>query len=234
LYGFLLGALLSSQAFCDDDGLKKALQQKLGTPVESVTKTAYFGLYEIYAGGQILYTDKKMTAILSGPLLDAKTLKNVTAERMKILSAIKFSDLPLDLAIKTIHGDGSRLLATFEDPNCGYCKRLTKDLAKVDNVTIYTFLYPVLGAESVDKSRRIWCSPDRAKAWHGVMAEGKAPQEKADCESPIPKIMAYGRKLALTGTPALVFADGERIPGAIGPADIEEHLNRASRMVPSH
>ena len=129
----------SLSAAADEADIRKQMEAKLGTKVESVTKSGYLGLYEVYADGNIFYTDEKMSAIVvSGQLIDAKTMKNVTDERMKKLTAIKFGDLPLDRAIKQVRGDGKRVLATFEDPNCGYCKRLAKDLLKLDNVTVYT------------------------------------------------------------------------------------------------
>ena len=122
------------------------------------------------------YTDEKMTAFIAGgQLIEGKTMKNLTEERMRKLTAIKFSELPLERAIKQVRGDGKRVLATFEDPNCGYCKRLAKDLQKLDNVTIYTFLYPILSEDSIRKSKQIWCSADRAKAWNDWMVEGRAP-----------------------------------------------------------
>ena len=168
----------------DEADIKKAMEAKLGTKVESVTKSGYLGLYEVYADGNIFYTDEKMSAIVvSGQLIDAKTMKNVTDERMKKLTAIKFGDLPLDRAIKQVRGDGKRVLATFEDPNCGYCKRLAKDLLKLDNVTVYTFLL-------------------------------------------VTKNQEFGRKLNITGTPTMFFADGERIPGAIPLARIEQKLGQ--------
>ncbi len=136
-----LASLWIAAANADEADIKKAMEAKLGAKVESVTKSGYLGLYEIYADGNILYTDEKMTAFIAGgQLIEGKTMKNVTEERMRKLTAIKFSELPLERAIKQVRGDGKRVLATFEDPNCGYCKRLAKDLQKLDNVTIYTFL----------------------------------------------------------------------------------------------
>ena len=162
-----LASLFIATASADEAEIKKAMEAKLGAKVESVTKSGYLGLYEIYADGNILYTDEKMTAFIAGgQLIEGKTMKNVTEERMRKLTAIKFADLPLDRAIKQVRGDGKRVLATFEDPNCGYCKRLAKDLQKLDNVTIYTFLLPILSEDSLKKSKQIWCAADRSKAWN--------------------------------------------------------------------
>ncbi len=224
----LVLAIFSVSALADEASVKKAIESKLGGKVASVTKSPYLNLYEVYGEGQIFYTNEKVTAILAGTLIDGKTMKNVTAERMQKLTAIKFSDLPLDLAVKQVRGDGKRVMASFEDPNCGYCKRLAKDLVKLDNVTIYTFLYPILSPDSLEKSNQIWCSADKAKAWNDWMLDGKTPAAKADCDvSAVQKTVELGRKLAVSGTPTIFFADGARVPGAMPVAQIEKRLEQA-------
>lgn len=221
---FVLLALIGA-ATADEADVKKAMEAKLGAKVESVTKAGYLGLYEVFSDGNIVYTDEKATAFIVGPLIDGKTMKNVTEERMRKLTAIKFGDLPLERAIKQVRGDGKRVLATFEDPNCGYCKRLAKELQKLENVTIYTFLYPILSEDSVRKSKQIWCSADRARAWNDWMLDGKAPAGKEDCDtSAVGKNQEYGRKLNISGTPTMFFGDGERVPGAMPLARIEQKL----------
>lgn len=229
LFPMLVAGAFTSLAFADEAEIKKAMEAKLGTKVESVTKSGYLGLYEVYADGQLLYTDEKMTAIVVGAqLIDGKTMKNITDERMRKLTAIKFSELPLERAIKQVRGDGKRVMATFEDPNCGYCKRLAKDLQKLDNVTIYTFLLPILSEDSVRKSKQIWCSSDRAKAWTDWMVEGKAPAGREDCDTAaVTKNQEFGRKLNISGTPTMFFSDGERVPGAMPLARIEQKLGAA-------
>lgn len=209
--------------------IKKAMEAKLGTKVESVSKAGYLGMYEVYADGTIFYTDEKMTAIMvGGQLIDAKTMKNVTEERMRKLTAIKFSELPFERAIKQVRGDGKRVIATFEDPNCGYCKRLAKDLQKLENATVYTFLYPILSEDSLKKSKQIWCAADRAKAWNDWMVDGRAPSGKEDCDtSAITKNQEFGRRLNISGTPTIFFVDGERVPGAMPLAKIEQKLGQA-------
>jgi thiol:disulfide interchange protein DsbC len=229
LFPLTLAMVFGTQVMADEADIRKAMEAKLGTKVESVTKSGYMGLYEVYADGQLLYTDEKMTTIIvGGQLIDAKTMKNVTDERMKKLTAIKFSELPLERAIKQVRGDGKRIMATFEDPNCGYCKRLAKDLLKLENVTVYTFLYPILSEDSVRKSKQIWCSTDRAKAWNDWMVDGKAPAGREDCDtSAVTKNQEFGRKLNISGTPTMFFADGERVPGAMPLPRIEQKLGVA-------
>ena len=224
-----LASLFIATASADEAEIKKAMEAKLGAKVESVNKSGYLGLYEIYVDGNILYTDEKMTAFIAGgQLIEGKTMKNVTEERMRKLTAIKFADLPLDRAIKQVRGDGKRVLATFEDPNCGYCKRLAKDLQKLDNVTIYTFLLPILSEDSLKKSKQIWCAADRSKAWNDWMVEGRAPAGKDDCDtSAITKNQEFGRRLSISGTPTIFFADGERVPGAMPLAKLEQKLSQS-------
>jgi thiol:disulfide interchange protein DsbC len=216
-------------AHADEAEIKKAMEAKLGTKVESVSKSGYLGMYEVYADGAIFYTDEKMTAIVvGGQLIDAKTMKNVTEERMRKLTAIKFSELPFERAIKQVRGDGKRVIATFEDPNCGYCKRLAKDLQKLDNATVYTFLYPILSEDSLKKSKQIWCAADRSKVWNDWMVDGRAPSGKEDCDtSAVTKNQEFGRRLNISGTPTIFFVDGERVPGAMPLAKIEQKLGQA-------
>lgn len=225
----LLSCLLAAAgaASANEAEIKRLIESKFGGKVESVSKAGYLGLYEVYAEGGIFYTDEKVSAIIvGGQMIDGKNTKNVTEERLRKLTAIKFSELPLERAIKQVRGDGKRVLVSFEDPNCGYCKRLAKDLQKLENVTVYTFLYPILSEDSVRKSKQIWCAPDRAKAWNDWMVEGKTPAGREDCDTAtITRNQDYGRKLNISGTPTLFFADGERVPGAMPLARIEQMLN---------
>lgn len=223
-----LAATFSLLVFADEASVKKAVEAKLGSKVTSVSKSPYLGLYEVYAEGQILYTDEKLTAIIAGTLIDGATMKNITAERLQKLTAIKFSDLPLELAFKRVHGDGKRVLATFEDPNCGYCKKLAKDMAKLDNVTIYTFLYPILSPDSLEKSKQVWCATDKGKVWTDWMLDGKAPSGSSDCDTnAVQKSVELGRKLNVSGTPTLFFANGDRVPGAVPLTQIEKKLEQS-------
>lgn len=198
--------------------VKKLFTERFGAvAIDSITRTPY-GLYEVRVGSDLLYTDEKVTFVLDGTLIDAATKRNVTRERVEKLLAIKFDELPLNLAIKQVRGDGSRRIALFEDPNCGYCKQLRKSMKGIDNVTVYTFLYPILAPDSTTKSRAVWCSADKGKAWDDWMLDGKAPSANTNCDTPIDQIVALGKKLQVTGTPTIFFGDNTRVGGAI-PAD---------------
>jgi thiol:disulfide interchange protein DsbC len=204
--------------------IKRTLEGRLGgVKVDAVAKTPYLGLYEVRLDNEILYTDEKMNYIFSGNIIDGKSMQNLTEKRLRDLSAIKWENLPLDAAVKTVRGNGKRMLALFSDPNCPYCKRFEKDLAKVDDVTIYTFLYPILSEDSHEKSKAVWCSADKSKAWSELMLNGTVPAA-GRCDTPIEKNLALGRKYRVNGTPTLVFANGERVPGAISQAQLEKLL----------
>ena len=207
--------------------IKKAIEPRLGgAKIESIKETPYAGLYELRVAGDILYTDKKGEYLIIGHVYDAKTTRDLTRERIDDINKIKFSDLPLNDAIKQVKGDGKRVIAVFEDPNCGYCKRLRQTTLKnMDNVTIYTFMYNILSPDSFEKSKNIWCSPDRVKAWDDWMINNKpAPAAPASCDSPNEKVLALGQKLHITGTPAIFFSDGSRIPGAVDQKTLEAKL----------
>ncbi|WP_208277374.1 DsbC family protein [Massilia oculi] len=208
--------------------IKKALEPHLGgAKIESVKETPYGGLYEVRVAGDILYTDKKGEFLVIGQVYDVKSSRNLTRERIDDINKIKFSDLPLEMALKQVKGNGKRVIAVFEDPNCGYCKRLRQTtLNEIDNVTIYTFMYNILSQDSFTKSKNIWCAPNRNKAWDDWMINGKVPPAApAACESPNDKVLALGQKLRITGTPAIFFSDGTRIPGAIDLKSLEDKLD---------
>ncbi|HET7598342.1 MAG TPA: DsbC family protein [Burkholderiales bacterium] len=184
--------------------------------IENVARSPIPGVYEIYADGEILYVDEKASyLIVGGKLVDTARKADVTSERLRSLSAVKFEQLPLDLAFRKVRGDGSRKIAYFTDPNCPYCRKLEPDLEKLDNVTIYFFLYPVLGKDSHEKAQAVWCSKDRSKTWDDWMLRRKTPPAVAACDTPIEKIIAFGRRKGITGTPTLFLANGERVRGAI-------------------
>ncbi|MFL6715458.1 MAG: DsbC family protein [Burkholderiaceae bacterium] len=207
--------------------IKKQIQPKLGegAVIDSVTKTPYSGLYEVRVGSDIFYTDAQAKYLFVGRILDANTTEDYTKARVDELSRIKFSDLPLESALKTVKGNGKRVIAVFEDPNCGYCKRFRQTLQDVDNVTVYTFLYNILSPDSAVKSKNVWCSADRNKAWDEWMLNGKAAAVAPEsCNTPNDKIKALGQKLRVTGTPTIFFTDGSRVPGAIDAKGLEAKL----------
>ena len=208
----LLGAL-TAQA--NEALIRKTLESRLqGVKVEGVVKTPYLGLWEVRVGDELLYTDEKVSYIFSGNVLDGRNMKNLTEERLQKLTAIKFEDLPFSQAFKVVRGNGRRQLAIFEDPNCGFCKRFEQDLAKLDDVTVHVFLYPILSQNSVDKSKAVWCSSDRAKAWSDLMLGSGSPSMSRGCDNPVDKNLELGRRMRIDGTPTTFLANGQRIVGA--------------------
>jgi thiol:disulfide interchange protein DsbC len=182
------------------------------------------GLFEIRMGNEVMYSDAEGNFLIQGALIDVKQKRNLTEERMDKLSAIPFDQLPLKTAFTQVRGNGKRKLAVFADPNCGYCKRFEKDLQKLDNVTIYHFLYPILGEDSKTKSKNIWCAKDKARVWNNWMINGTTPPTANCDDSAIDSIVAFGQKNRITGTPLLLFADGTRVPGAVPMAQVEKIL----------
>ena len=207
--------------------VKKLIEPRIGegVKVQSVTKTPYSGLFEVRVGNDILYTDEKAKYLFVGRVLDTQTYQDYTKARIDEISKVKFSDFPFESALKTVKGNGKRVIAIFEDPNCGYCKRFRQTLEGIDNITVYTFMYNILSEDSHVKSKNVWCSADRNKAWDDWMLNGKtAPTAPEGCTSPNEKIFELGRKLKITGTPTIFFTDGTRIPGAVDAKALEEKL----------
>jgi thiol:disulfide interchange protein DsbC len=222
--GLAAGAAHGSEA-----AIRKAVQARFADlTVESVAKTPFSGLYEVVLSGRILYTDEKVTYIFIGNLLDTRGNgeRDLTRERGAQIAAQTLRKAT-DQAIKRVRGTGKRVIYTFEDPNCGYCKQLQKELVKVNDVTVYTFLTPILSQDSVDKSRAIWCAKDRGKAWEDVMLRGAAPQGEAKCEVPLEKNMELVQRFRINGTPAIFLADGRMLGGYVPADQLEQAMNSA-------
>ena len=221
-----LGLALSSSA--QEPAIRKTLAERIPQleKIDEVRATPMSGLYEVRIGTDLFYTDAKGNFLIQGELIDTKARRNLTEDRITKLSAVSFSALPLKDAFVTVNGNGKRKMAVFEDPNCGYCKRFERDLQNVDNVTIHMYLYPILGGDSPAKSRAVWCAKDRAATWQDLMVRDKpAPAADAKCDvDAIARNVELGRKLRITGTPTLVFADGTRVPGALTSAQVEQRL----------
>jgi thiol:disulfide interchange protein DsbC len=223
------GAASDMTAASDAAGVKKLLETRFpGAAIGSITKTPYFGLYEVQFDERIVYTDAQVTYVVVGAIFDTNTKQNLTEARLRELNRVAWDALPLDLAFKRVKGNGTRKLALFADADCPYCKRLEADIKRLDDVTIYTFLFPIdqLHPDASRKSAIIWCAPDRAKAWDEFFASGKLPANKGDCATPIRDTARLGERLHVSATPTLVFADGTIVPGAIPFAQLENEINK--------
>ena len=141
------------------------------TRFTSVTGTPIDGVYEVVMGQNVAYVGGDGRHFLFGHLFDMRTQQDLTAAKLAQRDEtpaearqVNFATLPLQDAVKMVKGDGSRLLAVFSDPRCPYCKALDEELAKLDNVTVYTFLLPWLGPESRPAAEALWADavPDRA------------------------------------------------------------------------
>ena len=233
LLPLLCAALLCAPAWAQDALIRKNLAERLPNlpKIDEISKTPIPGLYEVRIGQEILYADEQGNYLIQGNLIDTKTRTDLTEARINKLTAIDFASLPLKDALVMKQGNGSRKLVVFGDPNCGYCKRFERDLAKLQDVTIYTFLYPILGADSNAKSRDIWCAQDNAKVWRAWMVDGVTPPKamgKCDTAA-LDRNVEFGRKHRVQGTPAVVFEDGTRVPGAISLDALEKNLAAAAK-----
>lgn len=236
LQPLLLAACLMAAlgAHAQEATIRKNLAERIPQmqQIDEVRKAEMPGLYEVRINGtDILYTDAEGNFLIQGSLIDTKQRRNLTEERVEKLSAIDFAALPVKDAFQLVRGNGKRKLAVFEDPNCSYCKRFERDLQQVNNVTVYLFLYPILGSDSQEKSRNIWCAKDKGKAWTDWMVRNQVPAGNGNCDtSALTRNVEFGKKYRITGTPTLIFADGSRVPGAINPQQVEKYLAEAKQV----
>lgn len=226
----LLTLFAVNLAQASETDIRKAAAQMLrpGVNIDEIRKIDVADLYEVRVGSDVFYSDEKGQYFIMGDITDTRTRVNITEERRTKLSAVKFSELPLAQAIKTVRGNGKRVFASFEDPNCGYCKKLTKEIIGMTDFTMYTFLYPILSPDSHTKSRNIWCAKDASKAWISHMTTGSNPAN-ANCDTPIEKNLALGQRLNVRGTPHIILMNGERLPGFVSAEQLNERLDAAMK-----
>jgi len=230
LFSSLLIFIFSSVASADEESLKKSLIPYFpNEKIEILKKIPSLQLYEITIGDRIFYVDERAKYFFSGHLFDLKNEKNLTEERLQEIRnarKVDINSLPLEYAIQEVKGNGERKLVIFSDPNCGYCKRLEKELIHINNVTIYTFLYPILkGSKRI--SEAIWCSDDKLKSWNNLMINGTTPTGK-ECDAPIDALLKIGKQHGFNSTPTIVFANGKTVPGMISAEIIEKKLNEST------
>jgi len=226
-FGLALSLLAGTMAWAQEAAIRKNLSERLPTlpKIEEVSKTPMNGLFEVrVTGNDLFYTDADGSFLIQGSLIDTKAKKNLTEERAEKLNAVAFDALPLKDAFTVVQGNGKRKMAVFEDPNCGFCKRFERDLQKVNDVTIHVFLLPILSADSAEKSRAVWCSKDKAKAWADMMLQGKNVPAGSCEASALARNIDFAKKNRITGTPTIIFADGTRVPGAINAQQVEKYL----------
>lgn len=230
LWALCLGLIAPAVGATEDAVLKRVRERFPQSFVEKVFATPYPGLYEVLMDNKLFYTDEQVSFALVGNLIDIATSQNLTQERLRKLTSIEWDELPLELAVKKVRGDGSRRLAIFSDPMCPHCINQERELAKITNVTIYTFLYPIerLHKGATERSRAVWCSTDPAKAWDDLVLHRIEPKAKP-CADPIRKVEALGTKLKVAVTPTLIFGDGTVVSGGILAQQVEKHFAEAAK-----
>jgi thiol:disulfide interchange protein DsbC len=219
---------IAGSALADEALIRKNLAERLPDfpKIDEVNKSPIPGVYELRVGAEVFYTDEQGNHLIDGQVIDTRTRANLTEARLNKINAIDFASLPLKDALVWKVGSGARKVVVFADPNCGYCKRFERDLQKAKDVTVYTFLLPILGGDSPEKSRNIWCAKDNTAAWRNWMLDGVAPPRvMGECDSSaIERVTALARKHRVNGTPAIVFEDGRRVPGAMSAEQFEKQL----------
>jgi len=218
--------MLISYAQAGEKEIRKSLQNKFPNigPLEHIVKTPYSGLYEVIVDGQLWYSDEMGEFLIEGNVIEAETRRNLSEERRRVLFAIDFDKLPLELAVVKVKGNGKRKLAQFTDPNCGFCKRLEKELSQISDVTIYSFLYPIFpGSDTM--VRNVLCSKNPTRVWDNWMLNGVKPPEEV-CDTPqTAQVKALGQKLRVNGTPNIIFGNGKQSPGYLPVAELEKNLS---------
>jgi thiol:disulfide interchange protein DsbC len=232
--GLLAAALLAVAAVhADEPAIRSMVSARIpDATIVSVRELGRAGLFEVTLqrpqGYAVVYADETARTLFVGSVIDARTERNLTEERVRTLTRIEWGSLPFDRAITMKRGDGRRKIAIFSDPNCPFCRRLEGELAKVNDITVHIFMYPVIKPDSVRLTKAVWCSRDRVKAWNDLMLKGVEPVSKPDCPNPVDELVALGHRLGATATPTWFLESGEKYSGALKMSDLVPLLDAAS------
>jgi thiol:disulfide interchange protein DsbC len=225
----------ASLAAANEAQIRRAFEAKLGPnhSVQAVSPGPMPGIWEVVVrsrdgASHIVYADSTGSYLIQGNIVDLRSGRDVTEDRLRKLLAVKLEDLPLDQAVKVQRGNGRRILVMFSDPYCPYCQKFEKTLQQVDDITVYVFMYPVIRPQAADHSIAVWCSSDRAKAWLDLAIYHKPPAAKPDCDNPVEENIQLGRRLGVSATPTLMLANGERVPGGLSLTDLKSVLDKGS------
>ncbi|MGV3499121.1 MAG: DsbC family protein [Hydrogenophaga sp.] len=211
--------------------LTAIVERLTGAKVDAIAAGPLPGLHEVIVRGKVLYIDDAGEHLIEGHIVDIANRRSLTAQReaeyqIATTPTLALKDLDLTDAITIVRGSGreDRVLVSFEDPRCGFCKRLHATLAEAKDLTVHTFAVSFLGPESRALNERIWCAPSRAQAWADAMA-GKPVAGAAACGfEALDRNMALAERYRVRGTPTLFTVDGRRINGAVGLDAIEAAL----------
>lgn len=225
--------LVAAAAQADEAQIRRIVESQLEASKVEGIEPAPLGLYEVRVrtprGLQLVYTDANARHIFVGRIYDTQAERDLTSERLRKLNVVKFEALPLDQAVKITRGNGKRVFAMFSDPHCPYCRQFEQTLQKMNDITLYVFMFPVIRPDLADHSKAVWCSADRGRAWVDLALNNKVPAAKPSCPNPVDKNVELGQRLGVSATPTLIFTNGERVSGMLQLADLNEELEKSGK-----
>lgn len=204
--------------------------------VEDVIFLPTVNLYELHIKNNtnLAFTNPNIDYFLmAGEIVDAKNKKSITADRELINVQRFFFNLPVDKAIVIKYGKGTRKVAIFTDPDCPFCKASDQDIHKKltnQDITFYYYMNPlkIPGHEEAPlKARKIWCSPDKGKAWTDWMINGVLPNNPGTCANPVADTKALSEAVGFNSTPTLVFDNGLVWRGQMMSEQVMQMFNKA-------
>ena len=219
---FALVSFISSLSLANVDTVKSNLsKQHPKLNIENIQATDMKGIYSGSMDGQVVYLGEDAQHILVGSMYRLSDQKNLTQDLVLKQNSIDWKKLPLQDAVKSVRGNGKRQIAIFSDPNCPYCKQLETELNKLNDVTIYTFIYPIKN-QSIAVSKQVFCEKAPALAWSNLISKGIQPSSKKACANPVDRNLSLGKSLGLNGTPAIIFSNGFKVMGSHPAQEIEK------------
>lgn len=195
--------------------------------VDRVGPAPIAGFREVLVGGQTVYVSDDGRYLMQGSLFDIQARRDLSEDgmaalRRELLAIIPESDRIVFAPDKPVH-----TVAVFTDVECGYCRRLHREIAEYNRrgIAIEYLAFPRMGPGSEDFRTMIsvWCAPDRRKALTDAKNGASVPPRT--CTSPVAMQYDIGLRMGLTGTPMIVTRDGQRLAGYLPPDQLRKTLD---------
>jgi thiol:disulfide interchange protein DsbC len=216
----VIASFMIGNVNADDAAIRARMSKLFKTiPVKSIEKTPLPGLYEVMIGPRIFYTSEDGRYFIKGSMIDLEKRQDLTEIKMATARIQSIKDVGYGQMIRFGPDMSKHEVFVFTDIDCGYCRKLHNQMDDYikNGIAINYLFYPRagLGSESYDKAVSVWCADDQQSAL--TKSKNGANIDKKTCENPVKTHYELGQLLEARGTPLIVTASGEKIPGYVPP-----------------
>jgi len=186
-------------------------------PVRAVTQSPVPGLYEVIAGGDVVYFTADGRYMFQGELIDMTARQSLTEVTRNQVRAELLAAVPAaDLVVYAPKGEAKHHMTVFTDVTCPYCRKLHEELPELNKagVEVRYVLYNRAGlsGKGFEDMRSAMCAKDPQAALDRLMKNQSIDLNACD-NHPLRKNLELGQRMGVEGTPFILLDNGIAVPG---------------------